>query len=241
MNQDFSKIKKINRMVKNMKKLFIIYLLFSCGLLKGQDTVTYRFINEEMIENPNFNELYCRTWSIVEFSYKQIYIKNNLFIESPVLLLSCYKPDTFKIENDCWYIKQAGEEWQLFYSPDETIIPKLKYFVGSDEDMWWFYLKKIDEQILFGYQCYIYELEPIPKIIQKVIRVRIPPKNKRKKITIDMERELLLGGYYEQYWFNPQLGIIKIDLHVGAVIREDIVTQQKRKKRDLIVKYIFIK
>lgn len=183
-----------------MKKYSLFtFILFFCFCAQGQDTVTYKFsdINELRYGG---NEI----WFAKSFDHQIIYIKNNIFKEPSGLFDA--KPCKFKIQNGCWYIKKTGR-WQLFYSPNETVTPKLKIYYSSGDKSWWFNLKAHRTDTIYGHHCIIYYLEPIIK----VIRVN---ENTIDKRGIDVN----LGSY----WFNPELGIIRIDTGEHTYIREDI-------------------
>ena len=188
-----------------MKKYLLIFLiLFSCPSVKGQDTITYKFVDENILDY-NGERLF---WFAQDFSYQRIYIKDSIFKETPGLLYDG-KPYKFKIQKGCWYINKTGK-WQLFYSPNINVIPKIKLYYSGGKKSWLFDFETIRTDTLFGHYCIIYTTNPIAKIIYK------------SKNTIEEKR--LSISHIGNYWFSPELGIIKIETG-GATnyIREDII------------------
>lgn len=187
------------------KYSLFVSVLFLCLLVRGQDTTTYKFIDEYRIsyhgeENERTVLLFGKS-----FSYQRIYGKDSIFKEAPGLLYDG-RPYEFKIFGDRWFIKKTGK-WQLFYSPNTYIIPPIKIYF-SNKESWYFNFKAVRTDTLFGYHCIIYEMEPIPKVIRK---------SKNKIITRGLYVAL------PRYWFNQELGIIKIEADETNYIREDII------------------
>ncbi|MCL2598064.1 MAG: hypothetical protein FWD66_10550 [Paludibacter sp.] len=188
-----------------MKKILLAFLLFFCLSSNGQDTVAYRFIDENILNYKNIKDVDEDIFA-KSFTYQRIYDKDSVFKEIPGLLYDG-KPYKFKILGDNWFIKKAGK-WQLFYLPYAPITPKIKIYF-PDRDSWYFNFKAVRTDTLFGHRCIIYEIEPIPKI--RTIG----------KIQTITTTEL---GDSPRYWFSPKFGIIKIETG-GArnYIREDII------------------
>lgn len=189
------------------KYCLFIFALFLYLLVRGQDTTTYKFIDEYRISyKGERNELLFGK----SFSYQRIYGKDSIFKEVPGLLYDG-KPYEFKIKNDCWYIKQSEEKWQLFYSPNTDVIPKIKIYLNNGES-WWFNFDAIKTDTLYGRQCIIYVMKPIEKVIHR---------GKNKKITQGVSISL------PKYWFSPELGIIKIEIDEINYIREDVIPSRR--------------
>jgi hypothetical protein len=184
-----------------MKKtlLFTLFFVFILSL-RGQNTVTYKFIDENKLVYKEEKE-----WFGSPFYSKRIYIQDSLFRES---LLYDGKPYKFKVQNGFWYIKKTGK-WQVFYSPYTSVTPKIKIYFEYGES-WWMNFKAVRTDTLFGYHCIIYEMEPIPKVICRM-----------GKIIKTIETEL---AHSPKYWFCPIFGIIKIETGGETnYIREDII------------------
>ena len=189
------------------KYYLLIFALFLCFLAQGQNTVTYKFIDEYRLNYKGKKNKCTELLFGKSFSYQRIYTKDSIFKEKPGLLYDG-KPYRFKIQNGCWFIKKTGE-WQLFYSPDTIVTPKIRiYFL--DGENWDCYFKAVRTGTLSGHHCIIYEIEPITKVIRR---------NKKRMITRD--RSI---GDTPRYWFCPKLGIIKIETGSETnYIREDIL------------------
>jgi hypothetical protein len=192
-----------------MKKYLVICVLLSSILLQGQDTVTYRFIDTYRLEHKTVDVFN----GMQEFNQKRIFYKDSIFIEKERGLLYDNKPYKFKIKDGCWYIKKTGK-WQLFYSPNNNITAQLKIYY-DEKKTWWCNFKAVDAQTLFGYDCIIYEFEPVDKLsgflIGNIGFVGV------KSITL---------GRYVKYWFSPKLGIIKLETAFGSTIREDVIPRE---------------
>lgn len=129
-----------------------------------------------------------------EFNYKRIYIADSTFNEVGLFTGTEQDRTLFKIKNRKWYVKYK-KKWMLLYSPTKTKANILpKIIIGGKV----FDLVNVGMNKIDNIECVIYK-------------------------RVLAERNVNVSGD-TNYWFNPQLGIIKIETSEVNLIREDIKT-----------------
>lgn len=195
--------------LENLVILLLLFLGSLCAL--GQvNTINYKFIYERgynkcqdsnNIDTLRYNKLSCVSDSIVK-CVKRLYVKPNVYIESPGVILYG-QPYLFKKVGAKWYIKTV-DKWHLFYAPNKEISPIIPF--QRDKEIWDFRFRFIKYDTVCGYKCILFKVEPIPKFKDNLVW--------RMKISAHIN---------QYYWFNSQLGIVKVG-NYSVAIRSDILS-----------------
>lgn len=179
--------------MKKNNRFFIFILLFSTGMI-GQKNHKYKFV--EINKKEAFDGGYIQR----DFEYTRVYHNNSIVEE--VELLPGKKSFFFKIKKNYWYVKNRNR-WDLFYSFKKNISPKI---FAYDR---FFLLKFERHELINKIDCLVYTFQ----------------NEKYSTKTGDTTSiHLAISDFpITQYWFNRDLGIIKIKSDDFEFIREDIL------------------
>lgn len=173
--------------------LLCLLFLFTIGI-NAQEKQAFKFI--EINKKQAWDGGYVQR----DFEYTRVYHENNIIEEIGILPGS--HSFFFKIKKGNWYIKNL-KQWEIFYSPEKNVSPKIFSFDR------WFSLKFEKKDFVNTSECSVYTFQ----------NEEYSTKQGDKTIIHSEVNDFP----FTQYWFNKELGIIKIRSGDFEFVREDIL------------------